>query len=121
MIDSLRELRRLRPRPARPSGVRRHGRGNRGAPKLTGSFSIHGPRARGQPPGVALAHDAQGHRPPALESLAQAFAQAPEPDGYVRLFLDEGAPMIELAARRHRQASRRPRAAVVQPRRIWRS
>ena len=48
----------------------------------------------------ALAHDAQGHRPQALESLAQALAEAPEPDGYVRLFLDEGAPMVELAARR---------------------
>ena len=45
----------------------------------------------------ALAHDAQGHRPQALESLAQAWALAPEPDGYVRLFLDEGAPMIDVA------------------------
>jgi len=44
----------------------------------------------------ALAHDAKGHRPQALQSLAQAWAQAPEPDGYVRLFLDEGAPMVEL-------------------------
>ena len=44
----------------------------------------------------ALAHDAQGHRPQALQSLAQAWAEAPEPDGYVRLFLDEGAPMVEL-------------------------
>ena len=44
----------------------------------------------------ALAHDAQGHRPQALESLAEALALAPEPDGYVRLFLDEGAPMISL-------------------------
>lgn len=44
----------------------------------------------------ALAHDARGHRPQALESLARALAQAPEPDGYVRLFLDEGAPMVGL-------------------------
>ena len=44
----------------------------------------------------ALAHDARGHRPQALESLARALAQAPEPGGYVRLFLDEGAPMREL-------------------------
>ena len=29
----------------------------------------------------ALAHDAQGHRPQALESLAHAVAQAPEPAG----------------------------------------
>ena len=44
----------------------------------------------------ALAQDAQGHRPQALHSLGQAWAQAPEPDGYVRLFLDEGAPIVEL-------------------------
>jgi LuxR family maltose regulon positive regulatory protein len=44
----------------------------------------------------ALAHDAQGHRLQALEFFAEAVALAPEPDGYVRLFLDEGAPMISL-------------------------
>jgi LuxR family maltose regulon positive regulatory protein len=44
----------------------------------------------------ALAHDARGRRRQALETLAQALAQAPEPDGYARLFLDEGAPMVEL-------------------------
>jgi LuxR family maltose regulon positive regulatory protein len=44
----------------------------------------------------ALAHDAQGDREQALECLAQAWTLAPEPDGYVRLFLDEGAPMITL-------------------------
>ncbi len=44
----------------------------------------------------ALAHDARGQRRQALESLAQALVQAPEPDGYARLFLDEGAPMTEL-------------------------
>lgn len=44
----------------------------------------------------ALARDAQGHRPQALQSLAQAWVQAPEPEGYVRLFLDEGAPMVDL-------------------------
>ena len=44
----------------------------------------------------ALAQDAQGHRPKALESLAQAWDEAPEPHGYVRLFLDEGAPMLGL-------------------------
>jgi LuxR family transcriptional regulator, maltose regulon positive regulatory protein len=41
----------------------------------------------------ALAHDAQGHRPRACEALGRALAEAPEPDGYARLFLDEGAPM----------------------------
>ena len=30
----------------------------------------------------------------------QAWAAAPEPDGYVRLFLDEGAPMVDVAASR---------------------
>jgi len=44
----------------------------------------------------ALAHDAQGHRPQALQALGKTWAQAPEPDGYLRLFLDEGAPMVEL-------------------------
>jgi len=44
----------------------------------------------------ALAHHAQGHRAQALQSLAQSWAEAPEPDGYVRLFLDEGAHMVEL-------------------------
>jgi LuxR family maltose regulon positive regulatory protein len=44
----------------------------------------------------ALARDAQGHRPQALQTLVQAWSLAPEPDGYVRLFLDEGAPMMEL-------------------------
>jgi LuxR family maltose regulon positive regulatory protein len=44
----------------------------------------------------ALAQDAQGHRPQALQSLGDAWAEAPEPDGYVRLFLNEGAPMVEL-------------------------
>ncbi|HEY5249458.1 MAG TPA: LuxR C-terminal-related transcriptional regulator, partial [Dermatophilaceae bacterium] len=44
----------------------------------------------------ALVHDAQGDRTQALESLAQALTQAPEPGCYVRLFLDEGAPMLGL-------------------------
>jgi len=44
----------------------------------------------------ALAQDAQGQRPQALQSLGQAWSEAPEPSGYVRLFLDEGAPMLEL-------------------------
>lgn len=44
----------------------------------------------------ALAHDATGHRPQAREALGRAFAEAPEPGAYVRLFLDEGAPMMEL-------------------------
>ena len=45
---------------------------------------------------TALAQDALGHRAEAAESLAHAWAQAPEPHGWVRLFLDEGAPMVGL-------------------------
>jgi LuxR family maltose regulon positive regulatory protein len=44
----------------------------------------------------ALAQEAQGHRPQAMQALGDALAQAPEPEGYVRLFLDEGAPMVKL-------------------------
>jgi len=44
----------------------------------------------------ALAQDAQGDRPQALQTLGEAWSLAPEPDGYVRLFLDEGASMVEL-------------------------
>jgi LuxR family maltose regulon positive regulatory protein len=44
----------------------------------------------------ALVQDAQGRRPQALQTLGEAWAQAPEPDCYVRLFLDEGAPMMDL-------------------------
>jgi LuxR family maltose regulon positive regulatory protein len=44
----------------------------------------------------ALAHHAQGHRQRALQYLDHAWAEAPEPEGYVRIFLDEGAPMVEL-------------------------
>jgi len=44
----------------------------------------------------ALVQDARGDRPQALQSLRQAWSLAPEPDGYVRLFLNEGAPMVGL-------------------------
>jgi LuxR family maltose regulon positive regulatory protein len=44
----------------------------------------------------ALAHEAQGHRSLALDALERAFGQTPEPGGYVRLFLDEGEPMVSL-------------------------
>ncbi len=42
----------------------------------------------------ALALEAQGRRPQALACLGQAWAQAPEPEAYGQLFLEEGAPMI---------------------------
>ena len=44
----------------------------------------------------ALVQDAQGHRRQALELVAQALGLAPEPDGYLRLFMDEGALMLSL-------------------------
>lgn len=44
----------------------------------------------------ALAHHVRGHLPEALAELNQALVEAPEPDGYARLFLDEGAPMLAL-------------------------
>ncbi|MEP6648533.1 MAG: LuxR C-terminal-related transcriptional regulator [Lapillicoccus sp.] len=51
----------------------------------------------------ALAHDAQGLRSQALEVLARAWAEAPELNAYVRLFLDEGVQMTRLlnATTRH--------------------
>jgi LuxR family maltose regulon positive regulatory protein len=43
----------------------------------------------------ALAHEAIGQRAHALAFLQQALQRA-EPEGYVRLFLDEGAPLVTL-------------------------
>jgi LuxR family maltose regulon positive regulatory protein len=47
---------------------------------------------------LALAHAAQGDIPPALVSLERALTLA-EPEGYVRIFVDEGKPMAELLGR----------------------
>ncbi|HEU5422081.1 MAG TPA: LuxR C-terminal-related transcriptional regulator, partial [Nitrolancea sp.] len=50
----------------------------------------------------ALAHRTRGDLPAALASLGRALALA-EPEGYIRLFVDEGPPMadlLEMAARR---------------------
>lgn len=44
----------------------------------------------------ALTRHARGQRPEALAELDRALARAPEPDGHVRVFLDEGAPMLAL-------------------------
>ncbi|MDE8668069.1 LuxR C-terminal-related transcriptional regulator [Pseudarthrobacter sp. H3Y2-7] len=44
----------------------------------------------------ALAHDALGDTPRAQEALASALTGVPEPEQYVRLFLDEGPPMLAL-------------------------
>ena len=43
----------------------------------------------------ALAHHAQGDIPAALMPLQQALTLA-EPEGYVRIFVDEGSPMAQL-------------------------
>jgi LuxR family maltose regulon positive regulatory protein len=43
----------------------------------------------------ALAYEAQGKIPPAIMSLERALALA-EPEGYVRIFVDEGPPMGRL-------------------------
>jgi LuxR family maltose regulon positive regulatory protein len=42
-----------------------------------------------------LAHEAQGESPSALVSLERALTLA-EPEGYVRVFVDEGGPMAQL-------------------------
>lgn len=44
---------------------------------------------------IALAQHALGNSQAALDSLGQALSLA-EPQGYVRLFVDEGQPMVEL-------------------------
>jgi LuxR family transcriptional regulator, maltose regulon positive regulatory protein len=44
----------------------------------------------------ALAHDEAGDRDQALTDLRAALVRTPEPGSYVRLFLDEGAPMLAL-------------------------
>ncbi|MDQ5827765.1 MAG: LuxR C-terminal-related transcriptional regulator, partial [Chloroflexota bacterium] len=45
----------------------------------------------------ALAHEAQGESPSALVPLERALTLA-EPEGYVRVFVDEGLPMARLLA-----------------------
>jgi LuxR family maltose regulon positive regulatory protein len=46
----------------------------------------------------SLAHQAQGDQPRALASLVRALTLA-EPEGYVRIFVDEGEPMVALLER----------------------
>ena len=53
----------------------------------------------------ALAHQARGDLPEALAALGRSF-DTPEPDSYVRLYLDEGAPMLALL--HHAAACPRP-------------
>ena len=44
----------------------------------------------------ALAHHARGEVGAALTALGQAVLDVPEPEGYVRIFLDEGPAMLDL-------------------------
>lgn len=62
----------------------------------------------------AVVTDARGDRAAAVGLLAQALADAAEPESSVRLFLDEGAPMLELlrAVERHDAAGPRGTAAA---------
>ena len=55
----------------------------------------------------ALAHHADGDRERRSSVLGQALTETPEPEGHVRLFLDEGDPMLDLL--RDAAAGRRPR------------
>ena len=48
---------------------------------------------------LALAHEAQGDIPLALVSLERALTLA-EPEGYVRIFVDEGEPMASADCKR---------------------
>lgn len=45
---------------------------------------------------TAVAEDALGDRARAVSTLARALSDAVEPEQFVRLFLDEGAPVVEL-------------------------
>ena len=61
----------------------------------------------------ALAHQARGDIPAALVPLGRALTLA-EPEGYVRIFVDEGPPMaalLEAAAKRRDRPDVRPSAA----------
>jgi ATP/maltotriose-dependent transcriptional regulator MalT len=60
----------------------------------------------------ALAQQARGDEAGAMERLARALSLA-EPEGYIRLFVDEGAPMARLLAR---MRGRRPDARHDSPR-----
>src|SRR2546421_6303075 len=57
----------------------------------------------------ALAHQVQGDIPAALVPLELALTLA-EPEGYVRIFVDEGPLMAILLAKLHEHSRKRPRA-----------
>jgi LuxR family maltose regulon positive regulatory protein len=47
----------------------------------------------------ALAQHARGDLASSLAALRRSFVDTPEPDNYVRLYLDEGGPMLALLHR----------------------
>src|SRR5260370_39486990 len=57
----------------------------------------------------ALANLLQGDSPAALVPLSRALSLA-EPEGYIRIFVDEGPPMAVLLAKLHEHSRKRPRA-----------
>ena len=60
----------------------------------------------------ALTHQAQGSLPPVLASLGRALTLA-EPEGYVRIFVNEGKPMAELLIRMEvKEATPRAKAYI---------
>lgn len=64
----------------------------------------------------ALAHDAGGERETALDVMGQALRDTPEPQSHVRLYLDEGAPMLDLLHHAARTTGGEDHRAVV---RAW--
>jgi hypothetical protein len=66
---------------------------------------------------TALVLDSHGRRTEALKALADAFAEPPEPDGYTRLFLDEGEPLRKLLrdAWHRGVADRHPARVLAEP------
>src|SRR5579863_563897 len=59
----------------------------------------------------ALAHQVQGDLSASLVPLERALSLA-EPEGYVRIFVDEGLPMAVLLAKLHEHARKRYRAVL---------
>jgi LuxR family maltose regulon positive regulatory protein len=57
----------------------------------------------------SLAHQIQGDTAQALASLTEAL-RLTEPEGYLRIFVDEGASMLTLLAKLHELQRKRPRA-----------